>query len=173
MRLPNGPIGLLSDAHGDEAMARKGVAELINAGARSILYLGDVCGDCVIDALAGMLDNNGAHIPARMVFGNMDFEVAPMTRYAESIGVGVDHPCGQYRCGESLLIATHGHLPDIVESALALSPDYFLHGHTHQVRNEKLAKTRVCNPGALHRARPLTVAVLDCDRDSFEIIEIA
>lgn len=170
--LPEGPIGLLSDAHGDDAMARRGVAALLDAGARSLIYLGDVCDDGVIDALAGVRTPDGEPIPARLVFGNMDFNVAEPTRYAESIGVGVDHPCGRYRCGDALLIATHGHLPGYEDSALSLPADYFLHGHTHLVRDERMGSTRICNPGALHRARALTVGILDCNRDTFEIIEV-
>ena len=163
---------MLSDAHGDAEMARRGVTALIKAGARSLIYLGDVCGDGVIDALAGVTDAHGSPIPARLVFGNMDFDDVVMTAYAESIGVGVDHPCGRYRCGESLLVATHGHLSGFEESAIGIGADYFLHGHSHKVRDERLGKTRICNPGALHRARPLTVGILDCFRDTFEVIKV-
>ena len=35
LTLPEGPIGLLSDAHGDSTMARRGVAALVRAGDRS------------------------------------------------------------------------------------------------------------------------------------------
>ena len=102
----------------------------------------------------------------------MDFEIAAMTTYAESLGIGVDHPCELYRCGGSVLVATHGHLPGFEDAALALPADYFLHGHTHRVRDQRLGVTRVCNPGALHRARPLTVGILDCAADAFETITI-
>jgi hypothetical protein len=170
--LPEGPIGLLSDAHGDARMARRGVAALVAAGARSLLYLGDVCGDGVIDALAGVTDPQGGPIPARLVFGNMDFDTGPLTAYCRSLGVGVDHPCGLYRCGASTLVATHGHLRGFEDAALALPADYFLHGHTHLVRDERAGPTRLCNPGALHRARRLTVGVLDCAADSFRIITV-
>jgi len=170
--LPDGPIGLLSDAHGDAAMARAGVAALVNAGARSLVYLGDVCGDAVIDALAGVTTDGGEPVPARLVFGNMDFEVGPSTRYAESIGVGVDHPCGVYVCGGRSLVATHGHLQGFEESAVRTGADYFLHGHTHRVRDERAGSTRILNPGALHRAPELTVAILDPREDSVEVIGV-
>lgn len=172
LTLPDGPIGLLSDAHGDDSMARRGVEALIRAGARSLIYLGDVCGDGVIDALAGVTSAEGEPVPARMVFGNMDFDTAAMTKYAESIGVGVDHPCGVYRCGPAVLVATHGHLTGYEEAALELGADFFLHGHTHRIRDERLGDMRLCNPGALHRARPLSVGALDCSSGAFQIIQV-
>lgn len=170
--LPDGPIGLLSDAHGDDAMARAGVAALVAAGARSLVYLGDVCGDGVIDALAGITTPNGEPVPARLVFGNMDFNTGPTTAYAESIGVGVDHPCGVYLCGDKTLVATHGHLDGFEESAVRTGADYFLHGHTHRLRDERIGGTRIINPGALHRAPALTVALLDTVADTIRVIEI-
>jgi len=170
--LQDGPIGLLSDAHGDQQMAVRAVAMLVERGAMSLLYLGDVCGDGVIDALAGVVGVDGSMIQARMVFGNMDFDVAPMTNYAESIGVGVDHPCGVYRCGQSVLVTTHGHLQGFEEAAIERRVGYFLHGHTHLVRDDRIGSTRICNPGALHRAQRLTAAVLDCKADSFEVFEV-
>ncbi len=171
--LPDGPIGLLSDAHGDDAMTRAGVAALVEAGACSLIYLGDVCGDGVIDALAGVTAQDGAAVPARLVFGNMDFDTGPSTRYAESIGVGVDHPCGVYLCAGKSIVATHGHLHGFEESAVRTGADYFLHGHTHKVRDELVATTRICNPGALHRAEQLTVALLDPVADTFRVIEVS
>lgn len=170
--LPEAPIGLLSDAHGDTPMALQGVERLVEAGAGSLLYLGDVCGEGVIDALAGVTGAEGGPIPARLVFGNMDFDTGPMTRYARSIGVGVDHPCGLYRCGSVRLVATHGHLHGYEEAAITAGIRYFLHGHTHKVRDERRAGTRVCNPGALHRARRLTVAILDTSLDEFRTIQV-
>lgn len=170
--LPDGPVGLLSDAHGDDTMAAAGVAALVSAGARSLLYLGDVCGDGVIDALAGVTAPDSAPIPARLVFGNMDFEPGQAARYAESIGVGVDHPCGVYRCGGRTLVSTHGHIHGFEDAALHAGADYFLHGHTHRIRDERVGSVRMCNPGALHRAPVMSVGILDPQADTFEIIEI-
>lgn len=170
--LPDGPIGLLSDAHGDDRMATLGVAALVDRGARSLLYLGDVCGDGVVGALAGVTDGDGNGVPARLVFGNMDFDPRAMGRYAESIGVGVDHPVGSLRCCGAVLVTTHGHFPGIEEAAIAMGADYFIHGHTHTVRDERVGATRILNPGALHRASRYTVAVLDISADRFEVIEV-
>jgi predicted phosphodiesterase len=51
--------------------------------------------------------------------------------------------------------------------------DYLLHGHTHVRRDERVGKTRVINPGALHRAAEKTVALLDLAADRLEYLRIA
>jgi predicted phosphodiesterase len=39
--------------------------------------------------------------------------------------------------------------------------DFVFHGHTHVAAERQTGPTRVVNPGALHRANPKTLAVLD------------
>jgi predicted phosphodiesterase len=50
--------------------------------------------------------------------------------------------------------------------------DYLLHGHTHVKRDERVGRTRVINPGALHRAREKTVAVLDTATDMLTFLTV-
>ena len=50
--------------------------------------------------------------------------------------------------------------------------DYLLHGHTHVRRDERVGKVRIINPGALHRAREKTVAVLDTDTDRLTFVRV-
>jgi predicted phosphodiesterase len=47
-----------------------------------------------------------------------------------------------------------------------------LHGHTHEIRDERVGLTRVINPGALHRAARYTAAVLEPASDRLEIIVV-
>jgi predicted phosphodiesterase len=39
--------------------------------------------------------------------------------------------------------------------------DLLLHGHSHRMRNERVGRTRVVNPGALHRAAVRTVGIVE------------
>jgi len=50
--------------------------------------------------------------------------------------------------------------------------DYVLHGHTHQKREVKSGRTRVINPGALHRAAEKTVALLDVGTGFVEFLVV-
>ena len=157
-------IGILSDSHGRVETTRRAVAALLQRGAELLIHLGDVGDERVIDELIG---HN-----ARIVFGNCDWDVAGLTRYAEAVGVAVDHPLGTLAIGERKLAFTHGHLSDCVEQALSGGVDYLLHGHTHETRDEMLGRTRIINPGALFRAARYTAALLDPASCTVEFIEV-
>jgi predicted phosphodiesterase len=74
--------------------------------------------------------------------------------------------------GGRKLAFTHGHLPRLVQEAMQTGADYLLHGHTHEVRDERICGVRVINPGALFRAARYTAALLDPEADRLEFIEI-
>ena len=157
-------IGILSDSHGRAETTRRAVAALRQRGAELLLHLGDIGDERVIDELIGQ--------NARIVFGNCDWDIAGLTRYAEAVGVIVAHPLGTLVVGERRLAFTHGHLTDCVEQALSGGVDFLLHGHTHETRDEMIGATRVINPGALFRASRYTAAVLDPDSSTLEFIEV-
>src|SRR5690606_18961183 len=133
-------------------------------GAELLLHLGDIETEAVIDELAG---HN-----ARIVFGNCDYDEQSLARYAELLDVHVDHPAGELTADGRRIVFTHGHLRGPVDAALRDGADYLLHGHTHEVRDERIGGTRLINPGALFRAPRYTVALLDPASDSLEFIEL-
>jgi uncharacterized protein len=158
-------LGILSDSHGRAARTGDAVFALRRRGAELLVHLGDFESETVIDELVGH--------PARVVFGNCDWSAAAMADYARHVGVGVDHPLGVIEADGRRIAFTHGHLPRLMEQAIRDGVDYLLHGHTHEVRDERIGNTRIINPGALHRARRYTVALLDTAADRLELIEIA
>lgn len=154
-------VGLLSDSHGYSARTRDALRLLADRGAGIFLHMGDIETEQVIDQLAGL--------DARIVFGNNDDERS-LGPYAASLGVTVMHPMGRIVVDDRTIAFTHGHIGrcmiDWQES------DYFIHGHTHRRRDERHGRTRVINPGALHRANPFTVALLDPAKDALEFISV-
>jgi uncharacterized protein len=157
-------LGILSDSHGRADATRAAVNALVQRRATTLIHLGDICDENVLDELIGH--------EARIVFGNCDWEIHGLTRYAEVVGVKVDHPMGTIEIAGKTIAFTHGHLANLMEQALAAGVDYLLHGHTHEVRDERIGRTRVINPGALHRAKRYTVALLDPVGDRLEIVDI-
>lgn len=164
LSLPDGRLGLLSDTHGRADRTTAALDLLVAAGATTILHLGDVGGDEVIDRLAGL--------PVHVLFGNVD-EEGPLAAYAAALDLRPHHPTLRFRMGGRRIIATHGHLPSEIDAALDARPDYLLHGHTHAIRDETVDEVRILNPGAVHRARPRTVATLEPGSGRFEVIEIS
>jgi putative phosphoesterase len=157
-------IGVLSDSHGQVERTRAAVRSLIDGGAAMLVHLGDIETDDVIDELAG-------HEVA-IVFGNCDDDISSLTRYAERLNISVRHPMGELTIDGKRIAFTHGHLLECVKQALAQQADYLLLGHTHEVRDERIGRTRVINPGALHRAARYTAALLDPGADSLRIVDI-
>lgn len=157
-------LGVLSDSHGRVEVTRRAVAALRDRGAGVLLHLGDIETEEVLDELVGY--------PARIVFGNCDWESDSLHRYAGHLGIEVDHPAGELTVRGRRVVYTHGHLEKHMDDALSSGADYLLHGHSHELRDERSGRTRIINPGALFRAKRYTAALLDPGRDRLEIIEI-
>lgn len=157
-------IGVLSDSHGHADTTALAVRALVAEGAQMLLHLGDIGTEQVIDELVG---HN-----ARIVFGNCDWEVDALSRYAELVAVQVDHPMGMIEVAGRRIAFTHGHLSRLMRQALDQRVDYLLYGHTHTIGDERVEGTRLINPGALHRAARYTSALLDPSRDDVRWIEI-
>ena len=165
-------IGLLSDSHGHVGVTHRGAQILADDGAQLLLHLGDIGTTDVIDALLVASPDTGKPVPCRIVFGNTDWEPAELHRHADRHGITVDHPAGTIALGDRNLVFTHGHRPQIFNQALADGVAYFCHGHTHQQSDARHRKTRIINPGALHRASRYTVALLDTDADQVVFHEV-
>lgn len=157
-------LGLLADSHGRADTTRRAVDRLVTAGAEVLIHLGDVCDDAVLDALAGLR--------VHLVFGNCDWNWRPMAEYARSIGLIVDHPCGRLLLGDRSVVFAHGDDPGHEREAVSACADYFCHGHTHRIRDERASRTRIVNPGALFRAGRYTVGRLEPAADRFDVLEL-
>jgi putative phosphoesterase len=165
-------IGLLSDSHGRAVTTRQGVRALLESGVDLLLHLGDVGTVEVIDELAVEQPETHEQVPARLVFGNTDWDDGPLSEYARHLGVQVDHPAGEIALERGELVFCHGHQSKVMNAALARNVRYLCHGHTHQASDQRHGQTRVINPGALCRAHRYTVAVLDTDRDDLMFITV-
>lgn len=165
-------IGLLSDSHGRWPTTRRAVDALLEAGAEMLLHLGDIGTVEVIDALAVESPHDGEQIPARIVFGNTDWDTRELGEYAEDLGIAVDHPAGRIALESGELAYCHGHETAPMEQAMADGVRYLCHGHTHRTLDTRRGDTRIINPGALFRANSYTAALLDTQNDRLTILPV-
>jgi putative phosphoesterase len=166
-------IGLLSDSHGRAGTTARAVRLLIEQQVDLLLHLGDIGTLEVIDALIERLDAQGnPDPPVRLVFGNTDWDLNALARYAKQLGLIVDDPMGRLTFNDKTLVYQHGHHEAALAQALAEGVNYLCHGHTHRMRDERLGNTRVINPGALFRAAEYTVAVLDTESDNLVFLQV-
>jgi putative phosphoesterase len=158
-------IGILSDTHDRVDAMAAGVALLREAGAEFFVHCGDVGSERVLDHLAGL--------PSAFVFGNTDWDRAALARYAESIGVACHGALADLELGGKKVAVTHGDDFRLKQRILSdKRHDYLLQGHTHVRADERVGTTRVINPGALHRAKEKTVAVLDTATDTVRFLVV-
>src|SRR5678815_1501055 len=142
-----------------------GVALLREAGAEFFVHCGDVGSERVLDHLAGL--------PSAFVFGNTDWDRAALARYAESIGVACHGALADLELGGKKVAVTHGDDFRLKQRILSdKRHDYLLQGHTHVRADERVGTMRLINPGALHRAKEKTVAVLDTATDTVRFLVV-
>ena len=158
-------IGILSDTH-DRVDAMAAAMDLLRrSGAGFFIHCGDVGSERVIDHLAG--------VPAAFVFGNTDWDRATLTRYAQKLQVACYGSFADLELGGKRVAVIHGDDFKLKQRLLAEQRhDYLLQGHTHVRADERVGKVRLINPGALHRAREKTVALLDTATDRLTFLTV-
>jgi putative phosphoesterase len=142
------------------------VTLLREAGAEFYVHCGDVGSERVLDHLAGL--------PSAFVFGNTDWDRASLARYAEKIGVACHGAFADLELGGKKFAVVHGDDFKLKQRLLAEQQhDYLLQGHTHVRADQRVGRTRLINPGALHRAREKTVALLDTETDRLRLLTVS
>ncbi len=163
-------LGIVSDTHGQHARLARALRLLRAAGATRFVHCGDVGGPAVLDEMAPYA--------ATFVWGNTDLHDASLVRYARGLGLTCpDEPPARLTIGGRRCLLYHGHERDFGR-LLRLAEDdprlfasecdaaYVFSGHTHEASDRRLGGVRLINPGALHRARTYTVALLDPATDT-------
>ena len=162
-------LGLLSDTHGNLPRTRTALELLRSENVTHIFHCGDVGSEAVLDLLFEVQENG---IPVTAVAGNVDEWEPDLLFYGQKLGLPV--PRIQRLELAGLRIALHhGHYERHMEE-LAADPalDLLFTGHTHVPRDEKQGHVRIINPGAVHRANPPGVSVLDTDSGRLRFFSI-
>ena len=159
-------IGIVSDTHDKADTMAAAVALLRGRGAEFFIHCGDVGSARVLDHLAGL--------PGCFVWGNCDWDRASLQRYASDIDVACHGPFGDLTLDGKRIAVVHGD-DHVLKRRLLTGQrhDYLLQGHTHVREDTRVGRTRVINPGALHRANPKTAALLDTESDKLEFVIVA
>jgi putative phosphoesterase len=156
-------IGILSDTHDRIDNTVAGLNLLQQAGVSFYIHCGDVGGEPILDQLAGL--------PAALVWGNNDWDRRTLTRYAESLGIQVFPTLAELELDGKRIAVTHGDDPRLFRQIIDRQQhDYLLYGHSHIRADQRIGSMRIVNPGALHRAKEKSVAVLDTSSDSLRFL---
>jgi putative phosphoesterase len=153
-------IGLLSDSHGRTIVQAAALTALAARKINALVHCGDLGSPDCLQQLSSL------GIPAYAVLGNVDQDAGDLAEIAVDCGIMLGRKSVVIPLdGGRSAAATHGNdellLRELIEGGRHA---YVFHGHTHRVRDERIASVRVINPGALHNSRAPghpTVAVLD------------
>jgi len=161
-------IGILSDTHGDATQLSRALEIFSHHQVQAIVHCGDVGSIECLRLLAGAAPN------VYVVAGNTDRHIEQLADEAGSLGVNFAWETVQMPLDDGkALVATHGHDENLLGELIADRQfRYVCHGHSHKIRDERVNGVRVINPGALHRAKVHTVALLDTANDVLEHIVV-
>ena len=155
-------LGLVSDTHDNLALARHAAAFFRDRSPDLVLHLGDICTAATVGVFADL--------PVRFLRGNNDVDGGvPDALAAAGLPPLADEWTGTV--GGVRLAATHGHRAHLVHRHLGQA-DLLLHGHTHRRREERVGRTLVVNPGALHRCARKTIALVRLDEGRVDYFEV-
>ena len=158
-------ICVLSDTHDNLAAAERALVSIAAMRPAIVIHCGDIVSPAVMELFRGL--------PAIFVFGNNDDDRAALQRKARALGFAPLRDELAFAFSGKEICVYHGTLRRRLEALIASQDfDYVLTGHTHRVRNERIGRTRVLNPGALFRASRYTFAVLDAAEGGIRMIEV-
>ena len=158
-------IGIISDTHNKVERTAFAVRLLKKAGAKVLFHCGDLSNEAIVEVCS--------QLPFYFVFGNHDSDMvqnlieAAKEKNATCLGWGDEVEFDNKRVAIS-----HGHLTSDLRPLIDSKPDYLFTGHSHQKEDRVEFGIRRINPGALHRAKTYTAALLELSSGELEWIEI-
>lgn len=163
-------IGLLSDTHSNLKRTARAVAALKSLRVEQVIHCGDIGSSLVLTELAaGFSDPD---IPVTCVLGNVD-------GWDDDLYSPVNHVqiAGRFAAMELAgrkIAVLHGDDAGRLNACTRSGEyDYIFTGHTHVRADEHYGKTRVINPGAIHRSPEPGCAVLDLKTGRLRFLDIA
>jgi len=158
-------LGVISDTHGHVELTRPAVRMLESLEVDAVLHCGDIGSIEVVELFNGW--------PAHFVFGNCDDNTEAFALAIERAG----HTChglfGELDFDGVKVALLHSHerrrFRDVIESS---KYQLVCYGHTHVAAIDRHGATTVLNPGAIYRANPHSIAVVEVPAVEATIIEL-
>ena len=158
-------LGIISDTHENEEAMKKAAAIFKKRNVDFVVHCGDIISPPMPEHFQGLR--------MKFVFGNDDGEKNGLINKCKEFGFEEIKEELEFEYKGKKFYVYHGTKAKMLDDAIKSNKyDYVLTGHTHIKRDERIGKTRIINPGALFRAYPYTIALLDVAKDKLEFVEI-
>lgn len=147
-------LGIVSDTHGHVAQTRLAIGMLESLDVDEVIHCGDV-GTAEVVAMF-------APWPTHYVFGNTDGYQTELRDAMEQAGHSCHERFGTLEREGRHIAFLHGDDEARLEETIASGQfDMVCSGHTHVAHQTQLRATLALNPGAIYRASPHTIAVVE------------
>jgi putative phosphoesterase len=158
-------LGIISDTHGHVELTRPAVRMFESLGVETVLHCGDIGSMAVVELFAAW--------PTHLVFGNCDERLDAFAAAIRAAGQTCHGLFGDLELDGVRIALLHSHERRRFREAID-SGDYRLicYGHTHVAAIDPRGGTLVVNPGAIYRADPHSVAIVDLPAVDATIIEL-
>jgi len=160
-------IGVISDTHGHLENTLAAVRMLESLEVEQVLHCGDIGSPRIPALLVGW--------PTHFVFGNCDHgtELVKLRSAIAAAGQTCHERFGDLELAGRKIALIHSDDARLFRQ-VTTSGEYDLvcYGHTHQAEQHRAGKTLVLNPGALYRAAPHSIAVVDLAQLDATIITV-
>jgi uncharacterized protein len=158
-------IGVVSDSHGHVEFVRPAVRMLESLEVECVLHCGDI-GTAEVVALF-------APWPTHFVFGNCDGD---RTQLAAAIAAAGQTCHGEFGditlAGRRIALIHSDDRRRFLQTLASEEYDLVCYGHTHLAAVERHGRTLSLNPGALYRANPHSLAIVDLESLEATIISL-
>lgn len=151
-------LGLLSDTHGRDDLVEGVVDFFDEENVDEMIHSGDVTRVTHIEALFEL------DVPVHLVYGNCDYNQESFRQASERTPLVLHGSADLLGANGARLGVTHGHYDRLFDELREEEPDYIVHGHTHERRDETLEGIRYVNPGSVKPANS-SAAVLDVETE--------
>ena len=147
-------LGVVSDTHGHVANTLDAVRMLESLDVDEVIHCGDIGTEEIIPLFQRW--------PTHFVFGNVDGNECRLAAAIEQAGQTCHGRFGTLELDAVRIAFLHGDDSRLLQQT-AQSGDWGLvcYGHTHEAQEQWIGSTLVLNPGALYRARPHSIALVE------------
>jgi uncharacterized protein len=147
-------LGVVSDSHGHVELTRPAIRMLESFEVDQVLHCGDIGSAAVVELFAAW--------PTHFVFGNCDGDRQGLAAAIAAAGQTCHGEFGELELAGKRIALLHSHDGGRFHQALHSGKwDLVCYGHTHVAAIEHFGETLALNPGALYRANPHSLAVVD------------
>src|SRR5262249_38783243 len=158
-------IGILSDTHNRYQLVEKALGLLEARKINIVLHCGDIEDEQTVHLFRGF--------KTHFVFGNCDWDKPALRLSIEEINGVLHEPLGYLELEGRRVAWTHGDDRRLFrQSEHSGQYDFLFYGHSHIAEQHRTGSTQVANPGALHRVRSKTFAILDLKDGVIESVTV-